>query len=216
MLAAQLPEQLRADCFCPTCQNHLVSTECADPWAICFSCKMGHRFFIMPEPPLSVDSGRAATLRFPELNDRAPEAIASFWFEEPAARSVLNSQLAQILRAVAEGRTAPHEPLFSFCPMCGGELSKFEQDDIWVEGLRCPASHSWYLRGGYISTPIAGTLIGLQAEYSDAVFSQSVTGWLKGGAELGRQLHESIRPVLAGYMPNRTDQPKVDLGTRGK
>jgi len=216
--AAQLPEELGADCFCPTCQNHLVRTECADPWAICLGCKTGHRFFIMPEPPLSVDFGRAASLRFPELNDRSPEAVASFWLSDASARSVLNAQLAQILRAVAEGRTAIDEPTFSFCPICGGELSEYEQDDIRVQGLRCPIGHCWYLRGGHLWAPIAGRPVGLQAEYSDAVLGQSISDWLKGNALLDRQLHESIRHVLAEYTRNRIERttPKVDLGGRGK
>src|SRR5260370_29821733 len=132
MRAAQLAEKLRAVCFCPTCHDRLALAESADPWAICLACKTGHRFFIIPESPLSVDSGRAATLCPPKLKGRSPEAIASFWLSEPAARSVLNAQLAQVLRAVAEGRRVLDEPVFSFCPVCVGELSDYEPADIYV------------------------------------------------------------------------------------
>lgn len=203
MREAQMPEQLQAECFCPTCHDKLVRTESADPWAICLACKGGHRFFIMPESPLSADSGKAASFRFPQLSGRSPEAIASFWLSEPAARSVLNSQLAQLLRAVVEGRQVLDEPVFSFCPICGGQLLDYEQDDIWVQGLRCPAGHIWYLRGGYLWTPIGGTLVGLQAEYSDAQVDQSISSWLKGHRLLDPQLHETIRRVLADSRLNR-------------
>jgi hypothetical protein len=208
MRAARLPEQLRAECFCPTCHDRLAVAESADPWAICLACKAGHRFFIMPESPLSVDSGRAASLCLPELNGRSPEAITSFWLSEPAARSVLNVQLAQILRAVVERRRVPHQPLFSFCPICGGELSKYEQRDIWVQGLRCPAGHSWGLRGGQLGTLIAGTLVGLQAEFSDTILCQLILAWLKGDALLDRQMHESVRHVLADHIKNKKDDPQ--------
>lgn len=208
MQAAQLPEQLRTDCFCPSCRDRLVPGGCADPWAICLTCKAGHRFFIMPESPLSVDSGRAASLCLPELKGRSPETIMSFWLSEPAARSVLNVQLAQILRAVAERRRVLHEPLFSFCPICGGELSKYEQRDIWVQGLRCPAGHSWGLRSGKLQTLIAGALVGLQAEFSDTILGQLILAWLKGDELLDRQMHESVRHVLADHIENIKDDPQ--------
>jgi hypothetical protein len=208
MRAAQLPEQLRADCFCPTCHNHLVRAECADPWAVCLACKAGHRFFIVPEPPLSVNSGTAASLCFAELSGRSPEAIASFWLSEPAARSMLNGQLAHLLRALVEGRRVRDEPVFSFCPFCGGGLSEYEPGDCYVQGLRCPTDHNWSLRGGYFCTAIGGTLVGLQAEFSDAVLGQSISGWLKGDPLLDRQLHDTIRSVLAAYLLTKKGAPQ--------
>ncbi len=155
-----------------------------------------------------MDSGRAATLCPPKLKGRSPEAIASFWLSEPAARSVLNAQLAQVLRAVAEGRRVLDEPVFSFCPVCGGELSDYEPGDIYVWGLRCPTGHNWTLRGGHLCAAIDGTLVGLQAEFSDTIFCQSISAWLKGDALLDPQLHESVHHVLADYIRNRKDQPQ--------
>lgn len=202
--AAHLPEQLRTGCYCPSCRDHLVPARCADPWAVCLVCQKDHRFFIMPEPPLSVDSARGSSVDFSELSSSSPQSIASFWLSDPVARSVLNEQLALILGAIAEGRRVIGEPIFSFCPICGGDLSGYESDDIYARSLRCPAGHNWSLRGGRFSTKIAATLLRLQAEYSDAVLWQLISGWLKGNPLFDQQLHASIRHVLADFLASRT------------
>lgn len=204
MRAAQLPEELRTECYCPSCCNHLLPGECADPWAICLACEKEHRFFIMPESPLAVNSGTAASRAFAELAGRSHDAVARFWLSDPAARSVLNEQLALILRAIAEGRRVIREPIFSFCPICGGELTECEPDDIYAWSLCCPAGHSWSLRSGRFSTKIAATLLRLQGEYSDAVLWQLISGWLKGNPLFDQQLHASIRHVLADFLTSRT------------
>jgi hypothetical protein len=208
MRAAQLPEKLRTECYCPSCCDQLLPGECADPWAICLACKKEHRFFIMPESPLAVNSGTAASRAFAELAGRSHDAVARFWLSDPAARSVLNEQLALILRAIAEGRRVISEPLFSFCSICGGELSEYESDDIYVQGLRCPTGHNWSLRGGYFRTAIASALVGLQAEYSDAAVCQLVSTWLKGSPGLDQQVHASIRHVLADFLSSRAEPPQ--------
>lgn len=204
MRAAQVPEQLRTECYCPSCRDHLVAWESADPWAVCLRCKKDHRFFIMPECPLAVNSATAASRAFAELAGCSHDAVARFWLSDPAARSLLNEQLALILRAIAEGRQAIGEPLFSFCPICGGGLSEYEPGDCYVQGLRCPTGHNWSLRGGRFCTRIAATLVGLQAEYSGAVLCQLVSGWLKGKPLLDEQLHTSIRHVLTDFLASRT------------
>jgi hypothetical protein len=196
MHPAQLPEQLRTECYCPSCGDHLVLGKCADPWAVCLASEDGHRFFILPEPPFAPDSAAAASLSFPEINGRSPEATAHFWLSEPAARSILNRQLAEILRAILEARHVLDEPRFSFCPVCGGALTNYEQPDIWVKGLRCMRGHSWALRGGRLFSMIGGERIELRAEDPDAVVTQLITTWLKGGPYLEPNLHESVRRIL--------------------
>jgi hypothetical protein len=198
MRPAQLPAHLRAKCSCPSCGRHLVPTQCADPWAIDLVCENGHHFFITPEPPLAGDSAKASSLHFPELRGRSLEGIAAFWLSEPAARSVLNGQLALLLRAILEARRVPGEPLFSFCPECGGALSDYDWQDIWAQGLRCPSGHIWGLRGGRLASAIAGTSVELQAEFSDAVIRQLIGSWLKSDPHLGPNLHDSVRRVLVG------------------
>lgn len=192
MNAAKFPEQLRAECHCPSCGGDLEPSKCADPWTICLSCARGHRFFIAPQPPLSADTV-ADTLDFPSMSGLPPEAIANFWLSDPTARSLLNQQPAELLRAFLESRCVMEEPQFSFCPICGNALGESDQTDTWVKGLRCERNHSWALRGGRLY----GQSLELLAEHSDAVISRLIGGWLKD-SYLQPYLHESIRCVLTG------------------
>jgi hypothetical protein len=191
MNAAKLPEELCAECHCPSCGDDLSPGKCVDPWSICLSCARGHRFFIMPQPPLAADSVMDGA-NLPSMGDHSPEAIANYWLSDPLLRSLLNQQLAELLRIFLESRRVTDEPEFSFCPICGGTLVEYDQPDIWVRGLRCHRSHSWALRGYRIySWPLE-----LLAEPSDAVVSQLIAGWLKDNSHLKPYLHESIRRVL--------------------
>src|SRR6266478_3778841 len=191
MNAAKLPEQLRAECHCPSCGDDLRPGKCADPWTICLSRARGHRFFIMPQPPLAADTVMDGA-NFPPMSGHSPEAIANYWLSDPLARSLLNQQLAELLRAFLESRRVTDEAEFSFCPICGEALVEYDQPDIWVKGLRCHAGHSWALRGGHLySLPLE-----LLAEHSDAVVSRLIAGWLKDNPHLKPYLHESIRRVL--------------------
>jgi hypothetical protein len=190
MNAAKFPEQLRAECHCPSCGDDLRPSNCVDPWTICLSCARGHRFFIMPQPPLSGDAV-TDTATVPSMSGLSPGAIANFWLSDPTARSLLNQQLAELLRAFLESRCVVAESNFSFCPICGDALVEYDQPDIWVKGLRCQRSHSWALRGGRLYWPP----VELLAENSDAVVSRLIAGWLKNNY-LKPYLHESIRRVL--------------------
>jgi len=198
MHPANIPEEIRAQCYCPSCGAHLVPGKCADPLSICLACEGDHRFFIMPQAPLAGDTATAASASFHEIRGLTPEAIASFWLSDPHARSVLNDQLAQLLRATLESRRVVEEPRFSFCPICGNRLAEYDQPDIWVQGLRCQGGHSWALRGGRFFSTIASMRLELQAEHSDDVASRLIAAWLKGNPHLETNLHESVRRVLIG------------------
>ena len=143
MHLAIIPEQIQAKCHCPCCGDQLAPGVTADPWATCMVCKRDHRFFIMPEAPLAVDTARAAEASFPEIRNLSLPAIASFWLSDPRARSVLNQQLAQLIRVILESRSVLNEPRFSFCSTCGYTFGNWEQPDIYVQGLRCSNGHLW-------------------------------------------------------------------------
>ena len=196
MHPANIPEQLRARCYCPCCGDQLALGVSADPWAICLVCPRGHRFFIMPQTPLAVDTARAAGTSFPELSSLSPPAIASFWLSDPQARSVLNEQLAQLLRAIVESRSVADEPRLSLCPTCGNTFGDCEQPDIYVQGLRCTNGHFWSLRGGQLTSLIQDKCLTLQTECADATVSQLIGAWLDGDPHLEPNLHNSIRHVL--------------------
>ena len=190
----KIPKELLAKRYCPTCDGNLNSAKCADPWAICLTCDGDHRFFIMPPAPLAADTVKAAS--FPEMSTLSLPAIASFWLTDPHARWALNEQLAHLLRAALESRRVLDEPRFLFCVMCGETLVEYEQPDIWVQGLGCQRGHCWALRGGHLSSAMVNIRLKLDAEYSDTIVGQLIAAWLKGGAHLGPNLHESIRRVL--------------------
>ena len=194
MHCPEIPKELRTKRFCPTCGDDLNLHQCADPWAICLACEGDHRFFIMPPTPRAVDTAKASS--FPEMSTLSPSAIASFWLTDPHARRLLNEQLAHLLRATLESRHVLDEPSFLFCPICRETLAEYEQPNIWVQGLCCQRSHCWALRGGHLFSAMANMRFELHAEYSDAAVGQLIAGWLKGGAHLRSNLHESIRRVL--------------------
>ena len=195
MRAANIPKVLRSGCFCPSCSEQLTAGRSEDPYAICLACDNGHRFFIMPEPPLAPETATAKNAKFPELGNRTPAGIASFWLSDPRARSILNEQLAQLLRAILESRSVIEEPKFSYCPICRESLLPYEQRDIWVQGLRCGNNHSWACRGWRLFSA-ARNGIKLQAENSDVVIGLLINSWLKRHPNLDTNLHDSVRRVL--------------------
>jgi hypothetical protein len=208
MHSANIPEQLRARCYCPGCGDLLSPGLTADPCAICLVCKRDHRFFIMPETPLAVDTARAAEASFSEIRDLSLPAIASFWLSNPDARSILNQQLAQLLRVTLESRRVLEEPRQSYCAICGGGLGDWDQPDIYVQGLCCSNGHLWTSRGGRLTSLIEGKCLTLQAEYSDTTVSLLIATWLKGSLYLDTNLHESIRRVLMSSPLCSGDAPK--------
>ena len=191
-----LPMQLQTTIFCPSCGQALNRGKCADPWSICLSCDNDHRFFVTPEEPLSVDSGTAASLQLPHLKDLPANAIASFWLSEPPVRLKLNSQLAEILRRITDGRRVPDEPRYSFCPLCGRGLSDYSTSDIWLQWFRCSVGHAWGLRGSEFGSQIGDDWFKLNAEFSDDATGKLIAEWLKGDPHLDTNLHESVRRVL--------------------
>jgi hypothetical protein len=196
MRPANVPEQLRANGHCPFCGDLLSLGWTADPWAVCLVCKHGHRFFILPDAPLAVDSARASDARFPETEGLATQAVASFWLSDPRARSILNGQLAQLIRVILESRSVLAEPRLSFCAACGDSLKDWEQSDIYVQGFHCANGHRWTLRGGLLASKVEGEVLILQAEYPDATVSKLIASWLKGNPLLDTNLNESLRRIL--------------------
>jgi len=197
MHPANIPEQLRAGCHCPCCGELLSPGLTADPWAICLVCKRDHRFFIMPETPLAIDTAKASEATFPEIRNLSLQAIASFWLYVPGARSILNQQLAQLLRVTLEPRSVLDEPRLTFCVLCGHGLGDCDdQPDIYVQALSCSNGHRWTLRGGRMTSLVEGKCLTLQAEYADNTITLLIAVWLKGGPYLDTNLHESIRRVL--------------------
>ena len=197
MRAANIAEELHAKLHCPSCGDHLVLRKSADPWAICLVCNRDHRFFVMPPGPPAAFTATAAGITLPEISGLSTPAIASFWLSDPRARSVLNDQLALLLRAIVESRSILDEPHFSFCPICRDALEEYDRPlDLYMKGLRCRRKHCWALRGGRLFSAMEAVRLELQAEYSDAMVSQLITAWLNRDPHLEPNLHDSVRQVL--------------------
>jgi hypothetical protein len=193
MISAVIPEELSAQSYCPFCGGHLVAIKSADPWAVCLACESNHRIFIMPAQPLAVHTAKAASANFPQIRNFSPEGIASFWLSDPHARSLLNEQLAILLRAMLDRRSVPSELRFSFCPICAKALAEYDQPDVWVQGLCCKSGHTWAHRGGCLS---ANKNLALHSEPHDALMSQQIGFLVKGDTRLKSNLHDSVRQAL--------------------
>jgi hypothetical protein len=196
MQEARMPEALSVAAHCSDCGARLTRSECGDPWAICLSCTNGHRFFIMPDPPLAADTARCSAIRSAKLGRTPPEALASFWLADPAARSSLSEQLAEMLRVIVEDEAPDAEARHAHCPFCGRPLEPYDQQDVWVQGLRCESGHEWAARGGRLFTMEGRAHIIIHAQPSDRIVRSLVAGWLSGNPQLEPQLHPSIRGVL--------------------
>jgi hypothetical protein len=182
--------------YCPTCAAPLATAHCADPRTTCLSCQNGHRYFVPPSPAPASQTTSAAKAKLPALAGRPPAAIAAFWLSDSYARSMLNEQLAELLRTVIDARTAEAESPWSYCPMCAQPLSAHEQPDAWVRGLHCSHGHAWALRGGRLAGGDTPAQVDLHAELIKSTMLQLIQGWLNHNPYLDPQLHESVAGVL--------------------
>ncbi len=130
------------------------------------------------------------------MDDLSTKAIAEFWLSDPHARSMLNQQLAQLLRWILERPGLIDEPQFLFCPICRHSLVEYDPDDIWVKGLRCKKDHLWALRGGHFFHFTETAHIELYSDSPDKTANRLVAAWLTPNPTLETNLHESIRRVL--------------------
>jgi hypothetical protein len=199
MHAASIPDELGGISYCPTCSESLSPAFSRDPFAICLACHMGHRFFVMPQPA-GREAENAAFASFPSLQNQSLDQVASFWLTDPRARSILNEQLAMLLRVFLEGNARVDPLRFAFCPVCRGELSDVG-NDVWVQGRDCPSGHRWGERGGHLGCPVRGKFpFALCAEPSRSVVQQLISGWLNDGRHTRSYMHSSVRGVLEGFV----------------
>jgi len=196
-----IPTELAEKCHCPACGAILTRGETADPWAICLVCPEEHRFFVMPDGPLAVDSATASSAHFPQLQYDTSERVAAFWLSEPSARSILVEQLAMLLRVYLEQHFPAGAVRFSFCPICAAVLSNVPHavgDAGWALGRACPDGHRWAERNG-LGRMFGGMHFSLQREPLESEVKRVVAFWLDGDYEARIRLHHSVRDVLAEF-----------------
>lgn len=200
MRRATLPDDLLAECRCPECAGALETGKSADPWALCLRCESGHRYFVMPESPTHGQATEAVSARFPELEGKNPADIAAFWLKEPSARRLLNEQLVELLRFILEPGAGNARLSFRYCPFCGGALSRYEQPDVWVTGLRCANGHEWAERGGRLSCVLSHIAYVFRADLNVSVARRLISGWTRDNPSLNAQLPDSVRRVLLSWL----------------
>jgi hypothetical protein len=198
---ALVPKKLQSESYCPTCAGALVCDKTADPFATCLCCPASHRFFVMPKSSNCIETAKAGSAHFPELEHGSINQIAAFWLTEPTARIILTEQLAKLLRVILEDRFASDKAFpFTHCLVCGKRLYNLEVPDDWMMGLRCPDGHTWWSRGDTIGGIVDGTEYTLCAELSEFEARQLVSAWLGRNADLDSNLHQSVRQVLEHFM----------------
>ncbi|MHB0914769.1 MAG: hypothetical protein ACYC5A_04910 [Thermoleophilia bacterium] len=194
--------------LCPTCAAELSPYHLDDSYAEGFVCKSGHRFFAISHEVLSSGSARATSMPAHEGKTNDLEVIRK-WLTEPKFRATLNSQLATVLRRIYEiSKYDRHieseaEP-FKSCPICGDLLSKFDQDDCWVQGKRCANHHKFYERGGNLHFSVAEQRHNLSTEMSDISLYSLVDAWLGKNRLLREQVHPDVREVMKRFRSNST------------
>jgi hypothetical protein len=184
----------------------------ADPRATCLSCSHDHRYFVLPEGPLVQESATAATTKFPALTGKSPAEIASFWLSDLNARSILNEQLAALLRTILDGRTAEAEHNPSYCPLCARPLSDDKPPDAWIRAFRCSRGHKWWSRGRRLwavhgrrrAGGDAPAWIELHEEMTKTTALFLVKAWLGRDRLLATDLHESVARVLKRWQDHTT------------
>lgn len=191
-----LPEELQRECWCPTCARALLVAPTVDPWALCLACLSGHRFFV----EVVVDrraSETASGATFPELDDAELDAVALFWLSDPRARAILNSQLAQLLRAILEKRPPETTADATHCPLCASTLELSGLSSGLSTVLVCASKHEWLfaVRALSNSRGIKEAFL-LQPEYSRQAIVNLVHDWLKEEPLFAGHVHESVRRVL--------------------
>ena len=133
--------------FCPYCKLDLNEYELIDPYMIGFACKNHHRFHI------EIIRDGQFTDKSLQSDKTSPLEIAKDWLTDKNLRKQVQNQLAEILRKYIDIQTSisneeEKNQSFMYCPICTFDLKEFEQDDVWVVGLKCSNNHILYSRNG--------------------------------------------------------------------
>lgn len=190
--------------YCPTCGAELTPYSLIDIHLSGLSCQNKHYFYETNKDVLSVDSLRVKEIKKTASKNKNDLELIEYWLTEKEARSVINDQIAVILRRIyeiiKEQRHIHYEKsVFVLCPICRGKLETFKQPDVWVEGLKCNNSHKYYERGDTIRFKVHDILRNLSKEMSDETVLFLVDGWLKENSLSDTQLHDDMKRIMKKY-----------------
>jgi hypothetical protein len=132
--------------FCPHCKSILYKCEIIDPYSVGLKCSNNHKFHVEIQQN-----------EFHEKNLKANKdnnlEIAKEWLTNEDFRKNIHAQLAEILRKYIElnnltSQLENQSISDNYCPVCSLDLQGFDQDDVWVKGLKCANEHIFYSRNG--------------------------------------------------------------------
>lgn len=193
---------------CPTCKSKLKKIQLIDMFAQGLICENNHRFFIELKAPLSIETAKCSSIKGTTIKNSSE--IIKIWLTNFQYRSKLNNQLAAIIRRIYEIlneniRILHNSDVFKYCPFCFDALRKFEQNDIWFQGLKCGNSHQFLARNG-ISFFFGNEQVTLQEEMPDTVLFDLIKTWLRNkNGELKSNLHDQIRLVMENFRQGMGD-----------
>ena len=120
--------------------------------------------------------------------------IAREWLTNNTLRKEYQNQVAEILRKYidlnqANNNCDEQNRQNNFCPICSLHLKEFEQDDVWVIGLKCSNNHIFYERDG-----LSYKLVQLKPDITKATFDFLVESYLR--KEQSEHLPDQIVKLL--------------------
>ncbi len=201
------PETLDA-LYCPFCQLPLKRVKILDVFMQGLMCGQGHRFYVPLRTPLELGTERVASAVGSRKSDNL--SVIRDWLTKIELRSLLNNQLATMLRRIYEISTdnihvtyapsAAHEyAIFKYCPLCTTPLKPYDQEDVWVQGLRCSNHHEFKMRNGISFLMGEKTGVQLQEEMADETLNWLTDRWLRDNPALKDQLHPQITTILKQF-----------------
>ena len=137
-------------------------------------------------------------------NTSSEVQVLKFWLTNLYARQRLPNQLALVCRRIIEIMENDHhvtkvENPFAFCPICGDALSRFDSDDLYMQGLRCNNNHEFWWRGSTINFTEHGTRANLSAELDDNYMPTLIEYWTGDSVLIQPYVHPQLRSVLKRF-----------------
>lgn len=189
--------------YCPTCKSKLTTIDMLDPFVKGLICENHHRFYVELQTPTMQNSSQCSRIDGPAIEQNDDNELIKAWLTNHIFREKLNNQLATMLRRIYEIHMNNLHinydyNVFQFCPLCQKPLNIFEQNDIWVEGLKCDSGHEFHRRNGIYFT-FEGGGVNFKEDMSDKDLISLVEGWLKGKGNLENNIHPQIKATFKNY-----------------
>jgi hypothetical protein len=188
--------------FCPTCRSDFHEHSLIDPYLRGYACTHRHVFY---ETVIQHLGGipTADTVQPPPMSDDVQ--ILKFWLTDAHARERVPNQLALVCRRMVDIIERDHhvpyvENLFAFCPTCGEPLSRFDSDDVYMQGSRCRNDHEFWERGGTAYYQTHGGKANLSAELVDRHLPQLIDYYAGDDAIIQPYVHPQLRAVLKRFI----------------